>query len=132
MNKKAGQKRSPVSWLMELAAPRRWEYLFSVLTVSYTHLIKAAFLVAFNTVLNDKAEIMAAYGEVMEALTDTSDFDSEREQLQSEADVVMELIRKCISENAHKAQDQEDVYKRQDQECVCKYEYHHSKCISGE
>ena len=32
MNKKAGQKRSPVSWLMELAAPRRWEYLFSVLT----------------------------------------------------------------------------------------------------
>ena len=30
MNKKAGQKRSPVSWLMELAAPRRWEYLFSV------------------------------------------------------------------------------------------------------
>ena len=28
MNKKAGQKRSPVSWLMELAAPRRWEYLF--------------------------------------------------------------------------------------------------------
>ena len=31
MNKKAGQKRSPVSWLMELAAPRRWEYLFSVL-----------------------------------------------------------------------------------------------------
>ena len=32
MNKKAGQKRSLVSWLMELAAPRRWEYLFSVLT----------------------------------------------------------------------------------------------------
>lgn len=32
MSKKAGQKRSPVSWLMELAAPRRWEYLFSVLT----------------------------------------------------------------------------------------------------
>lgn len=32
MNKKAGQKRSPVSWLMDLAAPRRWEYLFSVLT----------------------------------------------------------------------------------------------------
>ena len=32
MNKKAGQKRSPVSWLMELAAPRRWEYLFIVLT----------------------------------------------------------------------------------------------------
>ena len=32
MNKKAGQKRSPVSWLMELAAPRRWEYLVSVRT----------------------------------------------------------------------------------------------------
>ena len=32
MNKGAVHKRSPVSWLMELAAPRRWEYLFSVLT----------------------------------------------------------------------------------------------------
>ena len=31
MNNQEEKKRSPVSWLMELAAPRRWEYLFSVL-----------------------------------------------------------------------------------------------------
>lgn len=31
MNGKTEKKRSPVSWLMELAGPRRWEYLFSVL-----------------------------------------------------------------------------------------------------
>ena len=31
MNSKAEKKRSPVSWLTELAGPRRWEYLFSVL-----------------------------------------------------------------------------------------------------
>ena len=31
MNNKAEKKRSPVSWLMELAGPRKWEYLFSVL-----------------------------------------------------------------------------------------------------
>ena len=79
--------------------------------------IKAAFLLAFNSVLSDKAEIMAAYDEVMEALTDTSDFDSEREQLQSEADVVMELIRKCISENAHKAQDQEEYQRKYEGYC---------------
>jgi len=80
--------------------------------------IKAAFLLAFNSMLNDKAEIMAAYDEVMEALTDTSDLDAEREQLQSEADVVMELIRKCISENAHKAQDQEEYQRKYEGYCT--------------
>lgn len=31
MNKEAGKRRSPVSWLAEFAGPRRWEYLLSVL-----------------------------------------------------------------------------------------------------
>ena len=48
----------------------------------YAHLteseIKAAFLSAFNAILHDRAEIMAAYNEVIEALTDTSDLDAER------------------------------------------------------
>ena len=40
--------------------------------------VKAAFLSAFNAILHDRAEIMAAYNEVIEALTDTSDLDAER------------------------------------------------------
>ncbi len=42
----------------------------------------------------------------MEALTDTTDLDTEREQLQSEREVVMGLIRKVIEDNAQKAMDQ--------------------------
>ena len=49
---------------------------------------------------------MEAYREIIEALTDTSDFDTEQEQLESECEVAMELIRKVIADNAHKAMDQ--------------------------
>ena len=80
--------------------------------------IKAAFLSAFNAVLHDRAEIMAAYNEVIEALTDTSDLDAERGELQNEADVVTELIKKAISENAHKAQDQEEYQRKYEGYCA--------------
>ena len=53
-----------------------------------------------------REEIIEAYHEVMEALTDTTDLDTEREQLQSECEVVMGLIRKVIEDNAQKAMDQ--------------------------
>ena len=80
--------------------------------------IKAAFLSAFNAILHDRAEIMAAYNEVIEALTDTSDLDAERGELQNEADVVTELIKKAISENAHKAQDQEEYQRKYEGYCA--------------
>ena len=54
--------------------------------------IQAAFLIAFNRILGKREEIIEAYHEVMEALTDTTDLDTEREQLQSECEVVMGLI----------------------------------------
>lgn len=68
--------------------------------------IKKAFLTAFNKVLGNRAEIMAAYQEVMEALTDTSDLDKEQGELENESEVTMELIRKVIADNAQKAMDQ--------------------------
>jgi len=74
--------------------------------------IKSAFLAAFNGILHDRAEIMAAYGEVMEALTDTADLDAERERLEQETEVVMGLIRAIIEENARKAQDQEEYQRK--------------------
>ena len=61
---------------------------------------------------------MAAYNEVIEALTDTSDLDAERGELQNEADVVTELIKKAISENAHKAQDQEEYQRKYEGYCA--------------
>lgn len=74
--------------------------------------IKAAFLAAFNGILHDRAEILAAYGEVLEALTDTADLDAERERLEQETEVVLGLIRAIIEENARKAQDQEEYQRK--------------------
>lgn len=74
--------------------------------------IQTAFLAAFNKILGNRAEIMAAYQEVMEALTDTRDLDREQEQLESESEVTMELIRKVIADNAQKAMDQEEYERK--------------------
>lgn len=74
--------------------------------------VKAAFLAAFNGILHDRVEIMAAYGEVMEALTDTADLDAERERLEQETEVVLGLIRAIIEENSRKAQDQEEYQRK--------------------
>lgn len=74
--------------------------------------IKKAFLTAFNKVLGNRAEIMEAYQEVMEALTDTSDLDKEQGELESESEVTMELIRKVIADNAQKAMDQAEYERK--------------------
>lgn len=74
--------------------------------------IQAAFLIAFNSILGKREEIIEAYHEVMEALTDTSDLDTEREQLQNESEVIMGLIRKAIEDNAQKAMDQAEYEKK--------------------
>ena len=79
--------------------------------------IRRAFLAAFNEVLGNRAEIMEAYREVMEALTDTADLDSEQERLQNEGEVVMGLIRKVISDNAQKAMDQAEYERKYNGYC---------------
>ena len=79
--------------------------------------IRRAFLAAFNEVLGNRAEIMEAYREVMEALTDTADLDAEQERLQNEGEVVMGLIRKVISDNAQKAMDQAEYERKYNGYC---------------
>lgn len=79
--------------------------------------MQAAFLAAFNQVLDERDEIIAAYQEVMEALTDTADLDMERGQLQNELEVTEELIRKAINENAHNALDQQAYQQRYNDLC---------------
>lgn len=74
--------------------------------------IQTAFLTAFNMVLGSRTEIIGVYHEVMEALTDTADLDTEREQLHNENEVVMGLIRKAIEDNAQKAMDQQEYEKK--------------------
>ncbi|MDD4564717.1 MAG: zinc ribbon domain-containing protein [Eubacteriales bacterium] len=81
-----------------------------------THLtdeqIQAAFLAAFNRLLDSKAEILAAYDEIIRVLTDNTALDAESAELQGECDVVMELTRKCVQENAQTALNQEEYQRR--------------------
>ena len=74
--------------------------------------IKAAFLAAFNQALGSRDEIMAAYNEILAALADTSALDAESAELHRECDVVVELIRKSMEENAQRALDQGDYQQR--------------------
>lgn len=83
--------------------------------------MQAAFLAAFNQVLDEREEIIAAYQDVMEALTDTADLDMERGQLQNELEVTEELIRKAIDDNAHNALDQQ-VYQQRYNDLCQRYE----------
>ena len=81
-----------------------------------THLtdsqIQTAFLAAFNQRLDDRAEIFAAYDEVLAALTDTAALDAEAAELQAERVVVIGLIEKAVQENASTALDQGEYQRR--------------------
>ena len=70
--------------------------------------MQAAFLAAFNQRLDNRVEIFAAYDEVLAALTDTSVLDAEAAALKQECEVVAELIRKAVEENARVAQNQDE------------------------
>lgn len=80
----------------------------------YEDTLKQAFIDAFNSLLENKAEIMQGYESIIQAMTDTSKLDKESVKLQSEMDVVTKLLQKCVEENAHSALDQagyEERYK---------------------
>ena len=74
--------------------------------------LKKAFLDAFNSLLENKEEILQNYETIIQALTDTSKLDIESTKLQSEGEVVAELIIKCIDENANTILDQAEYQKR--------------------
>lgn len=78
----------------------------------YEENLKQAFLDAFNSLIENKKEILAGYEEIIKALTDTSKLDKESTKLQSELDIVTEMLRKCVEENAHSALDQADYEER--------------------
>ena len=74
--------------------------------------IKGKFVTAFNQLFDIKDEVIANCEAVSKRFTDTADIDTELERIHSEIEVVTELTRKCIDNNAHVAQDQE-VFKKQ-------------------
>ena len=68
--------------------------------------MKTAFLEVFNSLLENRDEILQSYEAIIQTLTDTSRLDKENAKLQSEYEVVTEMLQKCMEENAYTALDQ--------------------------
>ena len=70
--------------------------------------IKQRFLIAFNTMMGSRNELLANCRLIQDSLTDCSEIYKEIADLQREIEVVSELTRKAINENAKTAIDQEE------------------------
>ena len=66
----------------------------------------------YNRLLPNRAQLIEDCGIMRDALCDCSELDAETETVLQEADVVAELIRRCVDENSSVAQDQEAYTKR--------------------
>lgn len=78
----------------------------------YEEALKEAFLKAFNSILNNREEILQGYKVIIHTLTDTSKLDKESIKQQSELEIVTELLRKCVEENAYNALNQTEYNER--------------------
>lgn len=74
--------------------------------------VKKAFLIAFSKLLGNREDLIADCRLAQNALCDCSAIDAELADLQQEIEVVVELSRKAIYENARIAQSQEEWSKR--------------------
>lgn len=66
----------------------------------------------FNRLLQNKDKLLSEYETIIATITDNTDLDEESMALQGECDVVSELMRKCVEENAHTALNQIDYQQR--------------------
>lgn len=61
-----------------------------------------------NGLIADRKEIFVGLREALAAITDNTALEQERDDLQAECEIVMELMRKMVQENARTAQDQSE------------------------
>lgn len=78
----------------------------------YEDKIKQVFVEAFNSLIENKDEILNGYEEIIQALTDTSKLDNEGTRLMDELEIVAEMLKRCVEENAHTALNQEEYEER--------------------
>lgn len=74
--------------------------------------IKKKFVKAFNSMLEYREELIANCCLAQETLCDCSDIDAELNELHREMEIVAELSRKAIYENAHTSINQEEWHER--------------------
>lgn len=70
--------------------------------------IQRVFLDFVNNLIRDRSEITGGLKESLMAITDNTTMEKEQDTLQEECEVVMELMRKMVQENARSVQDQAD------------------------
>lgn len=75
-------------------------------------IIKQLFIKALNILGNERDLIIGGFEEIRDTAFSTEALDEEAELLNSEINMVSELIQKCIDDNAHIAQDQSEYQKR--------------------
>ena len=73
---------------------------------------KTRFLLAHNTLMADREGVIEGCRHIQAAFSDCSSVDAEIIELQREIEVVTELSRKAIYQNACTAQDQDDFNER--------------------
>ena len=83
--------------------------------------VKAVFVRTMNGMIEDKDDLISEYKQISRSLTDHTALDSEAKQQTEEVDVLTELIRKCVAENATTPQDQE-VYAERYKGLKARYE----------
>ena len=83
--------------------------------------LQRIFLDFVNSLITDRAAITGGLKEALTAITDNTALERERAVLQEECEVVMELIRKMVQENARIVQDQVD-YKAREKSMAERYE----------
>ena len=83
--------------------------------------VKAAFISAYNQLVTEKKEIIANAEIIRKTLCDTTSLQEEKQRLESEMAVLVDMVNNCIAENASIAQDQEEYQKRYDR-IVARYD----------
>ena len=87
----------------------------------YEDKLKELFVKAFNEVIENKDEILRDYKEIIEVLGDTSKLEKEKLQLENEAEVLVELLKKHVERNSYAALNQEE-YEDKYNELANKYQ----------
>jgi hypothetical protein len=86
----------------------------------YEEDIKEAFLKVFNHLIKNKEEIIQGYETIIEELMDTSKLEGKAVSISNELQIVEELMRKMVDENAKAPLDQDEYNMRYD-ELVARY-----------
>lgn len=87
----------------------------------YEEKLKELFIKAFNELIKNKDEILKDYKKIINTLGDTSKLEREKFQLENEAEILVELIKKYMEKNS-KAVINQDEYESKYNELAKKYE----------